>query len=305
MKVLVTGATGFVGKALTRKLVEKGYEVVILSRSARKAHETFSDLNITVAQWDAKTSQGWAHHADGAYAIINLAGESIIGLWTQSKKQALLQSRLDTAAAVTEAVRTAKTKPKVVLHGSAICYPSDTPQPCDESSSYGNSFLSEVTKHFEEKITEVPIPGIRLVLVRTGIVLGKGGGALEPMVKSFKWFLGGYFGDGKQWLSWISLNDEVGAILFLMEREDLSGVFNLVAPQPLIMKEYCRILGKVLKRPCLFSIPAFAARIALGQLADELLLSGQNTVPKRLLEAGYVFKHTSAEQALTEILLKT
>jgi uncharacterized protein len=302
MKVIVTGGTGFIGKALTQKLVEKSCEVIVLSRSVEKAKETFAGLNITAVRWDGKTANGWGQYADGAHAIINLAGESIMGLWTESKKRSIFKSRLDAIDAVTEAIQASQVKPKVVIHGSAICYPADTPTPCDESSAYGTSFLSTGTKQLEDAISKIGQLGARLALVRTGFVLGKGGGALEPMAKSFKYFMGGYFGKGDQWLSWISLDDEIGAIVFLMEHTNLSGIFNLTAPRPLIMKEYCRILGKVLNRPCLFSIPRFAARIAVGQMADELLLSGQNVIPKRLLEAGYVFRHTDIEQLLTEIL---
>jgi uncharacterized protein len=305
MKVIVTGATGFIGKALTRRLVENGYEVVVLSRSIDKAKETFAGLSITAVKWDGKTADGWAKYADGAYAIINLAGENIMGLWTQKKKETIFQSRFDAIHAVIDAVNTAKVKPEVVVHGSAICYPPDTAAPCDESSECGDGFLATGTKQLEETAAQIGQLGSRLVLVRTGFVLGKGGGALEAMVKSFKLYLGGYFGDGRQWLPWISLDDEIAAILFLMEHNNLSGAFNLTAPQPLTMKDYCRILGKVLKRPCLFSIPRFAARIALGQMADEILLSGQNVIPKRLLEAGYVFKNTDIEQTLVEILGKT
>jgi hypothetical protein len=302
MKVIITGATGFIGKALTRRLVEKGYEVIVLSRSIHKARETFADPKITIAQWDAKTSQGWAQYADGAYAIINLAGETVMGRWTEDKKRSIFQSRIDAIHSVTEAVENATVKPNVVLHGSAICYPPDTAAACDESSECGDGFLATGTQQLEDAAAKIGQLGTRLVLIRTGFVLGKDGGALEPMVRSFKYFMGGYFGSGGQWLPWISLDDEVGAILFLMENQNLSGAFNLTSPNPLIMKEFCRILGKVLHRPCLFSILPFIARIAVGQMADELLLSGQNVIPKRLLEAGYVFKHTNIEQSLTEIL---
>jgi uncharacterized protein (TIGR01777 family) len=302
MKVIITGATGFIGKALTRRLVEKGYEVVVLSRSIAKVKETFADLNITIAQWDGRTSQGWANHADGAYAIINLAGESVMGYWTQKKKQAIFQSRFDAIHAVIDAVVAAAVKPQVIIHGSAICYPPDTAAPCDESSECGDGFLATGTQQLEDAASEIAELDCRLVLVRTGFVLGNGGGALEPMVKSFKYFLGGHFGKGGQWLPWISLDDEVGAIIYLMENKNASGIFNLTAPRPLIMKDFCLILAKVLRRPCLFSIPPFIARITVGQMADELLLSGQNVIPKRLLEAGYKFRHTDIEPTLTEIL---
>jgi uncharacterized protein len=302
MKVMVTGATGFIGKALTKRLIEKGYEVVVLSRNVPKAQGIFTGLKIIIAKWDAKTPQGWAHLADGAFAIINLAGESVMGLWTQNKKHAILQSRLDATAAIIAAIREAKAKPNVLIQGSGICYPPDTSQPCDESSDYGSSFLMQGTKQFEEATSEVEQLGTRLVTIRTGFVLGRGGGMLEPAIKSFKFFLGGYFGGGRQWLSWISLADEVEAIIFLMEHQNLSGIFNLVAPHPVIMQDYCHILAKILHRPCLFAIPPSLARIAMGQLADELLLSGQNAAPKRLLEAGYVFRNSDIEQALREIL---
>jgi uncharacterized protein len=305
MKIIITGATGFIGKALTRRLVEKGYDVIILSRNAEKAKEIFTGLNITAVKWDGKTANGWGHYADGAGAIINLAGESIMGLWTQKKKEAIFQSRFDAIHAVIDAVSAAKAKPEVVIHGSAICYPPDTAMPCDEDSECGDGFLATGTQQLEEAASEIAELGPRLVLVRTGFVLGQGGGALEPMVKSFKSFMGGYFGDGRQWLPWISLDDEVGALMYLMENKSASGIFNLTAPSPLLMKDFCRILGKVLHRPGLFSIPRFAARIAMGQLADEILLSGQNVIPKRLLEAGYVFKHTDVENALAKILGKS
>lgn len=303
MNVIIAGGTGFIGKALTRRLVEKGYDVIILSRNAEKAKEIFAGLNITAARWDGKTANGWGHYADGAGAIINLAGENIMGLWTQKKKEAIFQSRFDALHAVTDAVSAAKLKPQVVIHGSAIGYYSaDTPQPCDESSTCGDGFLATGTQQLEDAASEIAELGCRLVLARTGIVLGKGGRFLEPMVRSFKSFMGGYFGKGNQWLSWISLDDEVGAIMYLMENKNASGIFNLTAPRPLMMKDFCRILGKALHRPCLFSIPSFAARLAMGQLADEILLTGQNIMPTRLLDAGYKFRHTDIEQALTEIL---
>lgn len=305
MKVIITGATGFIGKALTRRLVEKGCEVIVLSRSVEKAKKIFPGLNITAVRWDGKTADGWGHYTDGAQAIINLAGETVMGRWTESKKQMIFQSRLDAITAVTEAVQAAHVRPGVVIHGSAICYPADTPAPCDESSPYGTGFLSAGTQQLEAAVSKIGQLGTRLVLIRTGFVLGKGGGALEPMVRSFKSFMGGWFGKGEQWLSWISLDDEVGAIMHLIENKNVSGIFNLTAPQPLLMKDFCRILGKILHRPCLFSIPPFIARLAVGQVADELLLSGQNVIPKCLLEAGYRFRHTDIEQTLTEILGKT
>ena len=302
MRIILAGATGFIGTALVKAILARGHDIVILSRNTQKAKDHFSGVNITISQWDAKTSRGWLHLAAGSYGIINLAGESVAGLWTKNKKARILQSRLDAIDAIFEAVRLVKTKPKFVIQASAICCPLDTEEPCDESSPYGTNFLAEVTRQCETSAQRIRNAGARLVLVRTSFVLGKDGGALEPMIKPFKFFLGCYFGTGKQYLSWITLEDEINAILFLVEHEDLGGAFNLTAPKPLRIKTFCRILGKILKRPCLFSIPPFAARLIMGQMAEELLLSGQNAIPKRLLECGYSFKHTDLEKALSEIL---
>ena len=157
-----------------------------------------------------------------------------------------------------------KAKPRVVIHGSAVCYPFDTPQPCDESSPYGINFLAEVTRQCENSVSRIQDLGTRLVIIRSGIVLGKGGGALEPMLIPFRFFLGSYFGTGKQYLPWISLDDEIDAILFLMEHENLNGVFNLTSPEPVQMKEFCRIIRQNSQKAVPFLDPVICRKISFG-----------------------------------------
>ncbi|HEX9911814.1 MAG TPA: TIGR01777 family oxidoreductase [candidate division Zixibacteria bacterium] len=303
MKIIITGATGFIGKALSNHLVEAGHEVIALSRSAKKASEIFGQ-GITVAEWDGKTAKGWAAQAEGAYAIINLAGENIgVGRWTREKKQSILESRLNAGKAAVEAVKLAKEKPKVMIQASAIgYYNSHSEEILDESSPPGKGFLPEVAQSWEASTEEVESSGVRHIIIRTGIVLGKGGGAFPRLLLPFRLFVGGPLGSGNQWFSWIHLQDEVRTIRFLMEKEDLQGVFNLTSPGHLRQKEFSKILGKVMKRPSWLPVPGLMLRLLMGEMADELLLSGQRVIPKRLLQAEYRFQHPEVESALREIL---
>lgn len=304
-RVIVTGATGFIGKSLCVLLAEEGFEVVVLTRNIAKGKEAFGD-QATAAEWDGKSAIGWLDYAEGAYAIINLAGENIAsGRWTPQKKESILQSRLRAAQAVVEAVQSVSKKPRVVVQASAVgFYGSSEDEVKDESSAPGKGFLTEVTKEWELSTRAVEDFDVRRVVIRSGMVLGSSGGALLPLVKPFRFFVGGPLGNGRQWLSWIHLRDEVNIIHFLLKREDLHGVFNLTAPHPLLQKDFARLLGKTLGKPSWFPAPGFMLRIALGQMADEMLLASQKVVPKRLLEAGYRFLYPEAELALQDILGK-
>jgi uncharacterized protein (TIGR01777 family) len=303
MRIIITGATGFIGRALSKHLVKAGYEVTTLSRSAKKTSEIFGQ-EITVAEWDGKTARGWVVQAEGDYAIINLAGENIgAGRWTREKKQSILESRLNAGKALVEAVKLAREKPKVMIQSSAIgYYGSHSEEILDESSPPGKGFLPEVAQSWEASTEEVESSGVRRVIIRTGIVLGKEGGVLPRLLLPFRLFAGGPLGSGNQWFSWIHLEDEIRAIRFLMEKKDLRGVFNLTAPGSLQQKDFCKVLGRVLKRPCWFKVPDFLLRLLMGEMAEELLLSGQRVIPKRLLQAEYRFQYPEAESALREIL---
>jgi len=301
MRVVITGATGFIGRALCKAL-HKDYEVIALSRDAGRAAKSVGGL-AKVIEWDGRTTGSWYKQANGAFAIINLAGENIAsGRWNESKKAGILHSRLDSSKAVLDTIMQVDKKPTVVIQASAIGYygPRSDEQ-LDENSIPGKGFLANVCQRIESSAEEIEGMGVRCIVIRTGIVLGSDGGAFARLVKPFRFYLGGYLGSGRQWFSWIHLDDEIAAIKFLLENEHLKGVFNLTAPQPVTMKEFCKILGKVLHRPAWLNVPAFAARLAFGEMADEMLLSGQKVLPKRLLNTGFDFQYTNAEQALNDI----
>jgi uncharacterized protein (TIGR01777 family) len=301
--VIIIGATGLIGKALSKKLIEKGYGVIAFSRNPKKGQELL-DHPVRMVQWDGKTSSGWTGFVENSFAIINLAGENISsGRWTQAKKTKILQSRLDAGAAVALAVKQAKKKPSIVIQASGIgFYGSHADEIIDESFAPGSGFLSMVAEKWEMSTREVESYGTRHIIIRTGVVLGKDGGAFPRLIKPFRFFFGGPLGSGKQWFPWIHLNDEVGAICFLLESEGLHGTFNLSVPEPIRMKDFCHLLGKVIKRPSWLKVPGFLLGLIFGEMADEVLLSGQRAIPKRLLEAGYRFAYPDAESALVNIL---
>jgi uncharacterized protein (TIGR01777 family) len=302
MKAVITGATGFIGSALCG-LLHKDYEVIALSRDARRAARSIGEL-AKIVEWDGRTTGSWFRQANGAFAVINLAGENIgSGRWSETKKADILHSRLGGIKAVLEAIKQMDKKPNVVIQASAIGYygPRRDEQ-LDENSTPGKGFLAGVCRDVEDSLEKINQLGVRCVVIRSGIVLGRDGGAFEKLVKPFRFFLGGHLGSGRQWFSWIHLDDEVAAMKFLMENENLKGAFNLTAPKPVTMKEFCKILGKVMHRPAWFNVPDFALRLAFGRMADEMLLSGQRVLPKRLLNSGFDFKYTEVEQALNDII---
>ena len=301
MKVVITGATGFIGRALCRAL-HRDYEVIALSRDASRAAKSIGEM-AKVIEWDGRTTGSWYKQTNGALAVINLAGENVAsGRWNESRKADILHSRLDSSKSVFEAIKQADKKPTVVILASAIgYYGSRQDEQLDENSTPGKGFLANVCRNVESCTEEIEELGVRCVVIRTGVVLGRDGGAFAKLVKPFRFYLGGHLGNGRQWFSWIHLEDEVAAIKFLMENEHLKGVFNLTAPQPVTMKEFSKILGKVMRRPAWLNVPAFAARLALGEMADEMLLSGQKVLPKRLLNTGFDFKYTNVKQALNDI----
>lgn len=302
-RIIITGATGFIGKALCGLLVEGGYEVVALTRNPDKGREILGG-RVEAIRWDGHSAEGWGEYTNGAFAIINLAGESIgAGRWTEGKKDQILQSRLNAGKAVVEAVEQAQHRPRVVIQASGIgIYGDWGDERCDESTAIGSGFLPDVGKQWEESTQRVTDLGIRHVVVRTGVVLGKNEGFLPRILLPFRLFIGGHFGSGRQWLSWIHIHDEVRSIQFLMEKEDAKGVFNLSSPNPLPSKAFSKSLGQVMKRPSWFPVPGFVLKIALGEMARELILSGQRAVPKRLAEAGFEFCFLELETALRDIL---
>lgn len=302
MRIVIAGATGFIGRALCRDLCGD-YDVVALSRDSRKASGIMGDYARAV-EWDGRSIGPWAHEVNGAEAVVNLAGESIAsGRWSRARKADILQSRTHATRAILDAMESVKDKPKTFIQASAIgFYGARADETLDEASSGGTGFLAEICRRVEMIVERADRLGVRWVTIRSGVVLGTEGGALPRLMQPFRLHLGGHVGTGRQWFSWISLRDEVRAIRFLVENSDAQGVFNLTAPEPVTMKTFCDALGKAMGRAAWTVVPGFVLHLALGEMADEVLLTGQRVVPKRLSETGFEFKHNDVKSALDEII---
>jgi uncharacterized protein (TIGR01777 family) len=302
MRVVVSGATGFIGRQLCRRL-HGDYEVIALSRGARKAGAVLGE-SVKVVEWDARTASGWAELVDGAHAVINLAGENVAsGRWTAPRKSSIVQSRANCVTAIVDAVNAARKKPAVVIQASAIgYYGSRGDEALDEEAAPGSGFLADVCQKVESLAAQIDSREVRVVTIRTGVVLGLAGGALPKLMMPFRFYLGGHVGTGRQWFSWIGLADEVRAIRYLTELPDADGAFNLTAPEPVAMRRFCRVLGEALGKPSWTVVPEFLARLGLGEMADEMILTGQRVLPRRLMEAGFEFEHPRLRDALTALI---
>ena len=260
-------------------------------------------LRVRVERWDGQTAQGWGSLADGAYAIINLASESIAGgRWTPALKRWIRESRLAAGAAVVEAVAAAPPKPYLVVQASGVGYygPYGNEE-ITEGSPPGANFLSWLAIEWEGATTPVEDMGVRRMVVRAGVALSKEGGALPRLMLPFRFFIGGPLENGRQWVTWIHIADEVRVIRWLMEDPDTRESYNLVAPNPVSNAQLARALGRVLGRPVWLPISAVALRLLLGEMSS-VLLTGQRAVPRRLLEEGFVFRFPDREDALTDLL---
>ncbi len=305
MRVIITGGTGLIGKALANSLAHDHHDVIVLSRNKNKTSGLAG--GVQVVEWDARTAQGWGALADGAGAIINLAGESIAGegfppsRWTPERKRRIRDSRVNAGKAITEAIKAANNKPSVLIQSSAVgYYGTHGDQNITEDAPAGSDFLSDVSKEWEAATAEVEKMGVRRVIIRTGIVLSSKGGVLPLMSLPFRLFAGGPIGSGKQQIPWIHIDDQIGAIRFLMENAAARGAYNLSAPNPLSNAEFGKAIGRALGRPSFFPTPGIAFKLAFGELAM-LLLEGQRAVPKRLQEAGYSFQYADADAALKDL----
>jgi uncharacterized protein (TIGR01777 family) len=301
--IVIAGATGFIGKALCRRLNQDGYEVAVLTRNREKAKALFGDEAI-VAVWDGRTPSGWLEIASRATAVINLAGENIgSSRWTQQRKKEILDSRVLAGRAIVEAFRKSSPRPGTLIQASAVGFygPRDDVE-LEENAEPGRGFLSDTVRQWEFSTQEVEKLGVRRVIIRSGLVLERDGGVLPRFLTAFRFFAGGPLGSGKQWVSWIHRQDEISAIRFLLRREDLQGVFNLVAPSPVRMKEFAGAIGRTMKRPAWFPVPGFMLRWLFGEMAEETILSGQRVLPGALLRGGYRFIFPDIEAALQQIL---
>ncbi len=301
MKIVVIGTTGFIGKKLFAALHKEEYDITVVSRDAASAREKLGE-HAEFCEWDAKSADDLAGILKDAWAVINLAGESLAsGRWSQKRKEEILKSRTNSVKAVVEAINKMDQKPNLFIQASAIgYYGSDFKNEKDETSPLGKGFLAEVTKVWEEASQGLS-KDVRLVLLRTGIVLGADGGALAEMARPFRFGVGGHIGSGRQWLSWIHIDDEIRAILFFLENKDIQGIYNLTAPEPVTMKTFARELGKTLHRPSWMHVPAFGIKIAMGQMGEEMLLGSQKVLPKRLEDENFNFHFREIRHALSNI----
>lgn len=302
-RIVIAGATGFIGRALVRELAAGPYDIVALVRRPRLPRDLFPD-GVLAAPWDGQATGEWVRHVDGALAVADLTGDNLArGRWTRAKKDRILKSRTGPGRALVEAVRQAGVRPRVFVQASAMGFYGDPGESeIDESSPPGEGFLAGVVRDWEVSSREVESLGVRRAVFRSGLVLGRGGGVWPSLVRPFRFFVGGPLGSGRQWMSWIMLEDEVRAIRFLIEREGLAGAFNLTAPRPLRQSELCRTIARALRRPCWIPLPAIALRLLFGEKADETLLVSQRVYPRRLLEAGFEFRYPEAAAAVDALV---
>ena len=298
-RIIVAGGTGLIGRAFIKKMIEEDKEVVLLSRK-----QQLEGLHpaVKLVQWDGKTAGDWQRWLEGAQAVVNLAGENIgAGLWTPQRKMRIVASRVDAGRALVTALKQTSHRPPVFLQASAIGYYGiTTGQPATEASLAGRGYLPSVCLDWEGSTLGVENLGLRRVVMRTGIVLARDGGALPPMLPLFRFFAGGPLGSGRQVWSWISMADEVAAMAWLLENKTARGVYNLTGPTPATMAEIGRTLASVLRRPYWLPAPAFALRLVLGEMSS-LLLDSQNIFPQRLLDAGYTFQYPRLKGAIESL----
>jgi uncharacterized protein (TIGR01777 family) len=308
MRVVITGGSGLIGRALVKSLAADGHEVIVLSRSPGNAINL--PTGVQAVYWDGKTAEGWGHYVDGAWAVINLAAESIGGTgfldmrWTPARRRRIRESRVNAGRAVMQAIQAAENKPGVLVQMSAVGYYGTHTDDRDirEDAPAANDFLAGVLVDWEATTQKVERMGVRRVVVRSGVVLSPKGGALPRQMLPYRFFVGGPLGSGKQWFSWIHIADEVAAIRFLMENEDAKGAFNVTAPHPVTNAEFGRALGSSLRRPSFVPVPAFALRLLFGEVTM-VLLEGQKVIPQRLLDLGFKFKFPVVEPALEDLLV--
>jgi uncharacterized protein (TIGR01777 family) len=303
MRVLIAGGTGLIGQALSQAMVAEGHDVVVLTRQPERAKKM---AGVQLQQWDGRSAAGWGHLAEGAGAIVNLAGAGIADQrWSAARKSESRQSRIDAGKAVMEAIAGAAVKPGVLIQSSAVGYygTQTGDAEVDERVSPGGDFLAKVCFDWEASTAGAVRQGVRRAVIRTGVVLSLAGGAFPKQLLPFKLFAGGPVGSGRQWYPWIHLEDEVRAIQFLIANPKAEGPFNLSASQPVTNQEFGRLIGEVMGRPSFLPAPGFAMQAVFGEMAV-ILLEGQRAVPQRLLELGFVFKYPTAQEALRALLGK-
>jgi hypothetical protein len=302
MKIVITGASGFLGSLLTDHLWSQRHHLILLSRNPPR------ESNLTQQEWISwkpGAPGDWEQAIDGVDGIINLAGEPIAAKrWSDAQKEKIRFSRVEPTKALVKAVGKAVKKPKFLISASAVGYYGPRgDETITEETAPGDDYLARVCVDWEKEARKAESYGIRVALVRTGIVLGKGQGALAKMVVPFKYFVGGPLGSGNQWVPWIHIEDQIALLLFLIENQNARGPFNATAPNPVSMTEFCKTLGKVLNRPSWASVPGGMLTLLVGEMS-EMLLNGQRAVPQAAVKLGYEFKYPNLLPALESLHLR-
>lgn len=299
-KVVLPGGSGFLGSALAQFLTQQGYEVVILSRQGAK-----SDQGVRYVQWDGRQPGDWAEEIEGSLAIVNFAGKSVNCIYTKANREEILSSRLDSVRVLREAVLQCQTPPPVFIQAGSLAIFGNTREVCDENAPHGEGFSVEVCQRWEEEFFRVELPLTRQVLFRIGFALGKEGGALEPLQKLVRWNLGGTVGSGKQYISWLHIEDLNRMFLAAIQDEAYRGIYNATGPHPVTNKTFMRTLRRVMGKP--WAPPAPAPLVWLGaylimRTEPDLALTGRNCIPQRLLSQGFQFQYTDLEKALRDLV---
>ena len=295
MRIAVTGATGFVGRVLVNALIERGDEVVAISRNPERARHL---LPLIAAHHSSEDLRG---ALEGADAVVHLAGETVVGRWSEEKKRAIRDSRVEGTRALVDALAGLERRPQALISASAIGFYGDrNDEDCTEDAGPGADFLATTSVEWENEAARATDFGLRVVSLRIGIVLGTGGGALDAMLLPFKLGAGGPLGSGQQWWSWIHIQDAVRMLLTAID-EPWSGSYNATAPYPERQKDFARILGRTLNRPAILPAPGFALKVILGEFATELL-NGKRVIPERAREAGFRFEFERLDDALADLI---
>ncbi|XLQ12033.1 MAG: TIGR01777 family oxidoreductase [cyanobacterium endosymbiont of Epithemia adnata isolate EadnSB Bon19] len=304
MKIAIAGATGFVGSRLVKKLKNDGHQLLIFTRNANRAKQLYPTSrfpNLEIISYQPMESGDWQKAVSGCDGVVNLAGETIAKRWTSKNRKAILESRQLGTRKIVEAIAQAETKSSVLVNASAVGYYGTSEIDIfDEDSDPGDDFLSQVCQVWEKEANEVKQAGVRLVILRLGIVLGNGG-ALAKIIPPFKLFVGGPLGEGHQWFSWIHLDDLVDLIIESLERNDVEGAFNATSPYPVRMSKLCEILGEIMNRPSWLPVPDFVLEFLLGD-ASKLVLEGQQVLPKKTQSIGFEYQYPNLKKALMDIL---
>jgi uncharacterized protein (TIGR01777 family) len=301
-KIIIAGGSGFIGNAIIRDLVQNNHEIVVLSRNPDNAGKTLPE-KVTCVKWDAVSGDGWFEQLKDTDIIINLTGENVgSGYWTEKKKQRILDSRINSVQAITDALEKSGDKVKLIIQISGISYYGNRgDEVLNESAVSGEGFLARVTVEWEKYAEKLKTYTSRLVILRTSPVLGEEDGLAEKVALPFRMFFGGYPGDGRQWMPWIHLADVIGCINFILTNEGASGVYNLTSPNPQLGKEFFGSIGRSLHRPCWIRVPATPLKLLLGDMAKDMFLPSQRATPEHLINDGFRFKYPELGAALHQI----